>query len=58
MTIIENEMFRSRDHRGATVEQFKKTLADYIGWYNGERIKRSPGGRSPDQYRRSMGLIA
>jgi putative transposase len=28
----------------------------YIRWYNEKRIKRSLGGMSPMQYRRSLGV--
>jgi transposase InsO family protein len=51
-------MFHNRDHRDATVDEFEKTLARHIEWYNTTRIKRSLGSTSPDQYRRSLGLIA
>jgi transposase InsO family protein/transposase-like protein len=55
---LKNEMFHNRDHRDATVDEFEKTLARHIEWYNTTRIKRSLGSTSPDQYRRSLGLIA
>ncbi|MDY0304093.1 MAG: IS3 family transposase, partial [Sphaerochaeta sp.] len=31
---------------------------DYIYWYNEKRIKMSLGGRSPLEYRRSLGLAS
>jgi transposase InsO family protein len=55
---LKNEMFHNHDYRDVTVDEFEKTLARYIEWYNTTRIKRSLGSRSPDQYRRSLGLIA
>jgi transposase InsO family protein len=55
---LKNEMFHNHDQRGVTVNEFKRTLASYIKWYNTTRIKRSLGSKSPDQHRRSLGLIA
>lgn len=55
---LKNEMFHNHDHSRTTVEQFKPLLAGYIRWYNTTRVKRSLGSQSPDQYRRSLGLIA
>jgi transposase InsO family protein len=52
-----NEMLHNHDHSKTTVAEFETLLASYIDWYNTTRIKRSLGSRSPDQHRRSLGLI-
>lgn len=35
-----------------------KWINRYIRWYNEKRLKRSLGGMSPLQYRRSLGFVA
>ncbi|HCT33203.1 MAG TPA: hypothetical protein DF966_08585, partial [Sulfitobacter sp.] len=37
--------------------QFIDEVDAYIRWYNETRIKMSLGGRSPIEYRKSLGLM-
>ncbi len=53
---IKMEMFYNRSWAGVTMESFLETLDNYLQWYNNKRIKMSLGGRSPVQYRLSLGL--
>lgn len=55
---LKNEMFYGYSWKDVTIDEFIKTLDDYIHWYSEERIKISLGGVSPVQYRRHLGLIA
>lgn len=55
---LKNEMFYSRSWFGVSIEEFCALLDDYIYWYNEKRIKMSLGGRSPLEYRRSLGLVS
>lgn len=52
------EMFFGEDWRGVTVEEFADEVDRHIRWYNEKRVKRSLGGMSPLQYRRSLGFVA
>lgn len=54
---LKNEMFYPGNWQSTTVEQFIKTVHDYIVWYNEKRIKISLGAMSPIEYRESLGLI-
>lgn len=45
------------DWRAFTLAQFIDAVDAYIHWYNETRIKLSLGGRSPIEYRRSLGLM-
>mgnify|MGYP004592967225 CR=1 FL=1 len=40
------------------VEEFADEIDRYIRWYNEKRVKRSLGGKSPLQYKRSLGFVA
>jgi len=51
-----HEFFYPRDWRAFTVAQFIDEVDAYIRWYNETRIKMSLGGRSPIEYRKSLGL--
>lgn len=55
---LKNEMFYNRNWSGVSIEEFCALLDDYIYWYNEKRIKMSLGGRSPLEYRRSLGLTS
>ena len=55
---LKTEFFYPRDWRGFTVPQFIQQLDGYIRWYNESRIKMSLGGKSPVDYRRSLGLLS
>ena len=55
---LKNEMFYTRSWFGVSIEEFCALLDDYIYWYNEKRIKMSLGGRSPLEYRRSLGLAS
>ncbi|MCX5779935.1 MAG: IS3 family transposase, partial [Firmicutes bacterium] len=41
-----------------SVAQLMSAIDDYINWYNRQRIKMSLGGKSPIQYRVSLGLMS
>lgn len=51
-------MFYGRDWSGVTVKEFIDLIGEYIERYNTKRIKRSLGGMSPMDYRKSLGLAA
>ena len=55
---LKNEMFYNRSWIGVSINDFCAQLDDYIYWYNEKRIKISLGGRSPLDYRRSLGLAS
>ncbi len=55
---LKNEMFYTRSWFGVSIDEFCALLDDYIYWYNEKRIKMSLGGRSPLEYRRSLGLAS
>ena len=54
---LKNEFFYPRDWRAFTLAQFIDAVDAYIRWYNESRIKMSLGGRSPIEYRQSLGLM-
>ena len=54
---LKTEFFYPRDWRAFTVAQFVDEVDAYIRWYNETRIKMSLGGRSPIEYRKSLGLM-
>ena len=53
---LKNEMFYNRDWNDVSVDEFMEILDRYIHWYNETRIKISLGGKSPLQYRQSLGI--
>ncbi|MFC0281343.1 IS3 family transposase [Falsigemmobacter intermedius] len=53
---LKTEFFYPRDWQAFSVEQFIDAVDGYIRWYNETRIKMSLGGRSPIEYRESLGL--
>ena len=53
---LKNEMFYSRSWMNFSGEEFIHELSEYIQWYNSKRIKCSLGGRSPLEYRQSLGI--
>ncbi len=53
---MRTEMSRGRDWSGVTLEELASRTGAYTGRHNTERIKRSLGGMSPLQFRRSLGL--
>jgi len=53
---LKNEMFYGYSWTGVTIDQFIEQLYKYIKWYAEKRIKISLGGKSPLDYRRSLGL--
>lgn len=52
---LKNELFYGRSWAGVSVEEFIGRLDRYLHWYNEKRIKISLGGRSPMEYRQSLG---
>ncbi len=54
---LKTEFFYPQDWRAFTVAQFIHEVDAYIRWYNETRIKMSLGGRSPIEYRKSLGLM-
>ena len=55
---LKNEFFYHRDWKGVTMEEFISLLNGYLCYYNESRLKESLGWMSPNQYRRSLGLVA
>ncbi len=55
---VKNEMFYGRSWAGVSIEEFIEILDRYLRWFYEKRIKISLGGRSPMEYRRSLGLAA
>ena len=55
---LKNEMFYNRSWVGISLEDFCAKLDDYIYWYNEKRIKVSLGGKSPLEFRSSLGLVS
>lgn len=51
-------MLYGRDWSGVTVKEFIDLIGEYIERYNTKRIKRSLGGMSSMDYRKSPGLAA
>lgn len=49
-------MSYTRSWFGVSIEQFCELIDDFIHWYNEKRIKMSLGGKSPLEYRRSLGI--
>jgi transposase InsO family protein len=41
-----------------TAGEIIEKTGEYIAWYNTTRIKATLGYQSPDQYRRTLGLMA
>jgi transposase InsO family protein len=52
---LKNELFYGRSWAGVSIEEFMDRLHGYLHWYNEKRIKISLGGRSPMEYRQSLG---
>lgn len=55
---LKNEFFYDKDWKGVPFSEFSKLLDEYIEFYNERRIKKSLGWMSPNEYRRSLGLVA
>lgn len=55
---LKNEMFYCQTWDGVTLTDFIKEVDSYIKWYREKRIKMSLGGKSPLDYRRSLGMVA
>lgn len=55
---LKNEMFYCRSWEDTTIDDFIQEVDRYIHWYNEKRIKMSLGGKSPLNYRKSLGLAA
>ncbi len=53
---LKNEMFYNRSWINMQIKEFINVLDNYIHWYNEKRIKMSLGGKSPVEYRCSLGL--
>ncbi|MBR1598934.1 MAG: IS3 family transposase [Lachnospiraceae bacterium] len=54
---LKNEMFYNRNWNRITIDSFINELDEYMHWYNEKRIKMSLGGKSPLEYRRSLGIL-
>ena len=52
------EMFYGKNWQAVSLDQFMEKVDQYIHWYNKQRIKLSLGGRSPLEYRQSLGIAA
>lgn len=55
---LKNEMYFERGWEKRSVAQLMSAIDEYINWYNRQRIKMSLGGKSPIQYRISLGLMS
>ena len=55
---LPDRMLRGVQASRATFEEFSALLDDYIEFYDEGRIKRSLGWMSPNEYRRSLSLVA
>ena len=55
---MKNEMLYGRDRSGVTVKEFIDLIGEYAERHNAKRTKRSLGGMSPMDYRKSLGLAA
>ena len=53
---LKNEMFYGHSWKDVSIEQFIECINNYIKWYSEKRIKLTLGGKSPLNYRRSLGL--
>lgn len=53
---LKNEMFYFCSWTNISTDQFIEELNTYIKWYAKKRIKLSLGGKSPLDYRKSLGL--
>lgn len=49
--ILKSEMFYGHEHEFKSLKQLKRTIEDYIYYYNHKRIKVNLKGLSPVQYR-------
>lgn len=49
--IIKNEMFYGHEDEFNSLEDLEKAIAEYIGYYNNERISLKRKGLSPLEYR-------
>jgi len=54
---VKNEFFYGKDWHGVSVGSFMQKLDEYLKWYSEKRIKVTLGGKSPLEYRRSLGLL-
>lgn len=49
--LLKNEMYYGHEYEFKTIDDLKKTIEEYIKWYNEERINVKRKGLSPLQYR-------
>ena len=55
---MKNGMCRDRSWKDVSIETFMSRVDRDISWRNQKRIKLSPGGLSPVEYRPSVGTTA
>lgn len=55
---LKNELYYNRSWKNVDMVEFVQLVDQYIRWYNERRIKMSPGGISPVEYREQLGLAA
>ena len=53
---MKNEMFYGYNWNDVTTSEFRQLVNEYMEWYREKMIKISLGGKSPMDYRRSLGL--
>lgn len=53
---LKTELIYPRNWRDVPLQDFMEQIDHYIRWYNERRIKLSLGGRSPTEYRQTLGL--
>ena len=54
---LKNEFFYGKNWRGIGLDAFMQKLDEYLKWYSEKRIKVTLGGKSPLEYRRSLGIV-
>ena len=54
---LKNEMYFDKGWEKQSASELMAAIDEYITWYNNQRIKVSLGGKSPIQYRTSLGLL-
>lgn len=55
---LKNEMFYGHENEFNTFEQFKQAIAEYIDYYNNQRIRRKTKWMPPSKYREASTISA
>ena len=54
---MKQEMFYGRDWSGVSLDEFMKTIDDYLVWFCNGRIKTALDNMTPMEYRQSLGFV-